>query len=365
MVKLPCLDRLHLEVTNVCNFKCEFCPDAVMGRRRGHMDLNLLTKLLDELAEQHYAGQPLTRILTYHLMGEPLIYPPIFTGIQRAVERGLPLHLTTNASTFALFPEHISKLVESGIPKVTLSLQTPDPATYKIRGAPPRLTPELYFEGITRYVQAHLESGSSTRVHIKFLDTTPHPFLVPHKALSVVNGSAAMQQELYTWAERLLDGIPNAPARDQILARIRRHQPGRWQVIPLTSTLALETFPLDSWGNSGSKQIYPAQFGTCNGASRQAGILYDGTVVPCCKDYEGLIPLGSVRDRSLGEVLRAEPACGLRRDFARLKVTNPVCQACIGADSRPKALARQVGSVAYFKLYRPLMQRIQPGWGDV
>ncbi|NJL98049.1 MAG: radical SAM protein [Synechococcaceae cyanobacterium SM2_3_2] len=357
---VPRLDRLHIEVTNVCNFKCEFCPDAIMGRKRGHMDLGLLERLLDELA-----ARPLARIVTFHLMGEPLIYPSIFAGIRMAVERGLELHLTTNASTFALFPDHIDKLVTSGIPKVTLSLQTPDPETYIIRGAPPRLTPELYFDGITRYIQAHLRSGSPTKVHIKFLDTTPHPFLVPHKRLSVVDGSQAMQRELLSWSTRLLSGIPDAPAADELADRIHQHKPGRWQIIPLTPTLALETFPLDSWGNVESEQVYPAQFGTCNGASRQAGILYDGTVVPCCKDYEGLIPLGSVRDRSLYEVLADSPACTLRQDFNHLKVTHPVCQACIGADSRPKALARQVGSIAYFKLYRPLMQKLQPGWGDV
>lgn len=356
----PFLDRLHIEVTNVCNFKCEFCPDAIMGRRRGHMDVGLLERLLDELA-----AVPQSRIITFHLMGEPLIYPHIFDGIRMAVERQLELHLTTNASTFALFPHHIDKLITSGIPKVTLSLQTPDPDTFIIRGAPPKLTPDLYFDGITRYVQAHLRSGSPTKVHLKFLDTTPHPFLVPHKRLSVIDGRQAMQRELLTWAKRLLDGIPDAPHLSTLEARIQEHKPGRWQIIPLTPTLALETFPLDSWGNVESEQVYPASFGTCNGASRQAGILYDGTVVPCCKDYEGRIPLGSVVGHTLQEVLAATPACALRDDFNRLKVSNPVCQQCIGANSRPKSMARQVGSIVYFKVYRPLMQRLQPGWGDV
>jgi MoaA/NifB/PqqE/SkfB family radical SAM enzyme len=69
------LERLHIEVTNVCNFKCEFCPDAVMERRRGHMELALLDRLLTEVAEHQLA-----RIVTFHLMGEPLIYPHVFEG---------------------------------------------------------------------------------------------------------------------------------------------------------------------------------------------------------------------------------------------------------------------------------------------
>ncbi|MEM9512771.1 MAG: radical SAM protein, partial [Cyanobacteria bacterium P01_E01_bin.48] len=77
-----CLDRLHVEVTNICNFKCEFCPDAIMERRRGHMDFGLLERILDEVAERKLAN-----IVTFHLMGEPLIYPHIFEAIAMAVER--------------------------------------------------------------------------------------------------------------------------------------------------------------------------------------------------------------------------------------------------------------------------------------
>ena len=355
------LDRLHLEVTNVCNFKCEFCPDAIMARRRGHMDLALLDRLLQEIA-----AQQLARIVTFHLMGEPLIYPHIFQGIQMAVSRSIRLHLTTNGSTFHLFPEHIGKLVRSGLPKVTISLQTPDPHTFQLRGAPPRLQPEAYFEGIIDYIQANLkDEQSSTRVHVKFLDTTPHPFLVPHKQMAVIEGKSQMRQELMAWAQRLLKGVPGAPDSAALETAIARYRPGRWQLIPLHPKLVLETFPLDSWGNVESETVIPAEFGYCNGASRQAGVLYDGTVGPCCKDFDGQIPLGNATQASLQSILQGGPACGLREGFNRLQVKNPVCQRCMGADTPAKAQLRQLGSVAYFKVYTPLMRWLQPGWGEV
>jgi hypothetical protein len=129
-------------------------------------------------------------------------------------------------------------------------LQTPDPQTFTLRGAPPRLEPDAYFDGITRYVQTNLQTPESpTRIHIKFLDTTPHPFLVPHKPMHIVEGKTAMRQELLRWAERLLDGLEQAPSRQVLEQAIARHQPGRWQLIPLHPKLVLETFPLDSWGN--------------------------------------------------------------------------------------------------------------------
>ncbi|MEA5466856.1 radical SAM/SPASM domain-containing protein [Leptothoe sp. PORK10 BA2] len=356
------LERIHLEVTNVCNFKCDFCPDAIMERKRGHMDLQLLEQTLDEIAEHHLA-----KIVAFHLMGEPLIYPHIFQAIDMALTRGLNLHLTTNGSTFHIKPEHRQKLIHTGIPKVTISLQTPDPETFIIRGAPPQLKPEQYFDGIIQYVKANLADPTSpTRVHLKFLDTTPHPFLVPHKPMHVVEGKAQMQQELTAWADRLLDGCDERPKDEDLRQRIARHKPGRWQVIELTPKLALETFPLDSWGNVESTEVIPATFGYCNGTSDQAGILYDGTVVPCCKDYDGQIPLGNVKTHSLRHILDGQqPACGLRQGFNQFKVTHPICQRCMGADTPQKALLRQVGSVAYFKVYHPIMKRLQPGWGEV
>ncbi|MEL7334478.1 MAG: radical SAM/SPASM domain-containing protein [Cyanobacteria bacterium J06560_2] len=360
------LERIHLEVTNVCNFKCEFCPDAIMERKRGHMDKALLTKALDEIAN----GQ-LAKIVAFHLMGEPLIYPHIFEAIAMACDRQLNLHLTTNGSTFHIRPEHIEQLVSSGIPKVTISLQTPDPDTFIIRGAPPMLAPEQYFDGITQYVHANLQSeSSSTRVHLKFLDTTPHPFLVPHKTMHVVEGKEQMQQQLREWCDRLLAALPSnhpdRPSEAEITRRLASHKPGRWQVIELTPKLALETFPLDSWGNVESTTVVPASFGYCNGTTDQAGILYDGTVVPCCKDYDGQIPLGNLNTHTLSNILdQQQPACGLRQGFDKFQVNHPVCQRCMGADTRQKSLLRQVGSIAYFKLYNPIMKRLNPGWGEV
>jgi organic radical activating enzyme len=356
------LERIHLEVTNVCNFKCEFCPDAIMARKRGHMDRALLEKALDEIAELQLA-----KVVAFHLMGEPLIYPFIFEAIALALIRNLNLHLTTNGSTFHLRPEHIPKLIASGIPKVTISLQTPDPDTFIIRGAPPMLQPEQYFEGITQYVQANLaDETSQTRVHLKFLDTTPHPFLVPHKKMHVVEGKEQMQQQMDEWCDRLLANSPYKPTATELKQKLSQHKPGRWQVIELTPKLALETFPLDSWGNVESTTVSPARFGYCNGTRDQVGILYDGTVVPCCKDFDGKIPLGNLNNSTLSDILdHQEPACGLRAGFDKFQVTHPVCQRCMGADTPQKSWLRQIGSIAYFKVYNPIMKQLNPGWGEV
>lgn len=319
-----------------------------MQRRRGHMSLEMLWQILTEVADYGLAD-----VVTYHLMGEPLIHPQIFEAIAIANELGLNLHLTTNGSTLALRADHHERLIASAPPKVTISLQTPEADTYGIRGAPAKLSAAAYFAAIERYVLDNLEQGY-TRVHLKFLDTSPHPFLVPQAALDIASDRETLKHYLETWALRL--GF--APQFDSL-------RQGRWQTFTLHERLTFETFPLDSWGNTHTEAILPAQFGYCNGARDQAGILCDGTVVPCCKDYEGVLLLGHVSEQPLRKILEAPAACHMRRSFDRWQIPNPVCQRCLGADTPSKRLLRQVGSIAYFQVYSPWRRRLDPAWGEV
>ncbi|MBI5252492.1 MAG: radical SAM/SPASM domain-containing protein, partial [Desulfomonile tiedjei] len=43
--------RIHLELTNRCNFSCVFCPDGIMTRKRGTMTESLARSALDQISE--------------------------------------------------------------------------------------------------------------------------------------------------------------------------------------------------------------------------------------------------------------------------------------------------------------------------
>jgi len=55
------IDYLFVEITNACNFKCTWCPDEIMGRRRGFMKKERVFRLLDEIAEKRAWLGPSTR----------------------------------------------------------------------------------------------------------------------------------------------------------------------------------------------------------------------------------------------------------------------------------------------------------------
>ena len=66
----------------------------------------------------------------------------------------------------------------------------------------------------------------------------------------------------------------------------------------------------------------------CYGLRDQAGVLCDGTVVPCCMDHEGDIPLGNLFSQSLGEILASDRAQRIREGFSRRRATEPLCRTC-------------------------------------
>ena len=79
--------RAYLEITNVCNLRCPFCPP---GRRApGFMSREQLLRALEQL-------RPYTRYLYFHVKGEPLLHPLLPELLDLAGERGFLVNLTTN-----------------------------------------------------------------------------------------------------------------------------------------------------------------------------------------------------------------------------------------------------------------------------
>ena len=68
--------------------------------------------------------------------------------------------------------------------------------------------------------------------------------------------------------------------------------------------------------------------GFCYGLRDQLGILCDGTVVPCCLDHDGDIPLGNLFTQELREILDSDRARAIYDGFADRKIVEPLCRHC-------------------------------------
>jgi len=93
----------------------------------------------------------------------------------------------------------------------------------------------------------------------------------------------------------------------------------------LGDNLYLESAERFDWPDPASAERQ-TQF--CHALRQQIAVLCDGTVVPCCLDGEGRIPLGNLFEQELDEILASPRAEAMIRGFAARKPAEELCRRC-------------------------------------
>lgn len=124
--------HLDIEASSRCNLDCTFCDkQQMMGRDEfGDLDFGLFTKIMDEAAGHGLCGLKLS------YRGEPLLNPRLPEMIRYAKDRGvLDVYFNTNA--MLLSRKLSARLVESGLDRISISIEGTDPVAYETsrRGA--------------------------------------------------------------------------------------------------------------------------------------------------------------------------------------------------------------------------------------
>jgi len=103
--------KVYLEISNVCNLKCRFCPGT--RRKPKRMTEAEFSFLLEKLTGW-------TDYLYFHLMGEPLCHPHLEQFLHLAGTAGFKVILTTNGT---LLEKQKDVLLNApGLHKVNISL---------------------------------------------------------------------------------------------------------------------------------------------------------------------------------------------------------------------------------------------------
>jgi len=146
-----------------------------------------------------------------------------------------------------------------------------------------------------------------------------------------------------------MDGLRNRISRMSMLA---------WNRFKITENFILETRVLGDWVHRSlsTPNVHRALIGCCEGLTKHFGILWNGDMVFCCVDYNGKTSFGNIKETTIKQALAQKRVQEVRGAFGKFKVKDPYCQRCLGDASFDRALVRQIGSILYFKLYRPLWE---------
>ena len=137
------ISRCYLEITNVCNLDCVFCPK--MDRPKHRLTQEEFDHLTDKLQGQ-------VQFLYFHLMGEPFLHPLLPDFIQSARQKGFVPVLTTNGT---LLPK-TRGVIEAHPHKIQISLHSQE--------GNGKENPEAYLEGVMKFALEAASAGYSRGV---------------------------------------------------------------------------------------------------------------------------------------------------------------------------------------------------------
>lgn len=344
--------RIHIELTNRCNFSCVFCPNTLMSRAPKDIELNLVIKALDEIVQEK-----LTDTIYFHVMGEPTLYAGLERIIKETKSRQLKAVLTTNG--WELSSDLLERILNAGVDHILFSVQTPNDDSFKLRKAPTGFF--SYKKKICSLIAKTVEKGSA-KVTLSFL-TTPVPFLtLPSRRHYIICTKEVLIKSFMEWFEEIVAIMPyntfkkKLHTNNKLLAeRLASFHIMGWNKLNVTSQLTFETRVLGDWIHRGlvTEKIARACIGYCEGLKTHMGILSNGDMVFCCTDFDGKTSFGNIKETSIVKALAQKKVQDAIQGFKKLLVKEPYCQRCLGDASFEKSIARQIGSILYFKIYRP------------
>lgn len=170
------LRDLRISVTDRCNFRCRYCmPRDRFGEH--HTFLPLRAQLSFEEIEMFVrACLPLGLTKARITGGEPLLRPGVPALVQRLSALGVEIALTTNAS---LLKEQAPLLAESGLDRVTVSLDALDPQTHASM-VDSAIPVETVLEGIEAALENDLGPVKVNCVVQRGINESEVPALVRH-----------------------------------------------------------------------------------------------------------------------------------------------------------------------------------------
>ncbi len=269
----PPYSRVYVEITNLCNRNCSFCPGTARPPKQ-------MTAEEFEVVARKLRGT--TEYLYYHLMGEPLTHPKLPELIAIAKDLGFRSCITTNGT---LLPQRGQPLIDAGVYKVSISVHSFE---------------EGSTEDYVNYINGCLDFAANA-------------------------SSAGVITVLRLW-NRGYDAGRNISTVDLIQKRFS----GPWLEQPrgirIREKLFLEYGDRFDWPDMEAQDQGDSVF--CYGLKDHFGILSDGTVVPCCLDREGAIGLGNIFEQDIQDILDNPRAKAMRAGFSCRKATEELCRKC-------------------------------------
>lgn len=290
LASMPDFPRLmDVELTNSCNFHCLMCPVGVGTQRRpkGFMSEEVFAAVLAQAAEHKCP-------LRFILWGEPTLHPRWVEYLGRAVQAGLLVHFNTNGSRMEA--DDMRRLVDLGVHSVKFSFQGVDRKSYR------EMRNTDYYEQLLAKIELlHGIRGEAPNpfIHASTTITYEGPELV-----------AAFRKRASAFTDKITVGRTELDRFDATNAKLSPDELAVLERMRAEDQLV---------------QKHPR----CAEVFDKLSVYWDGRVSVCCRDFEGVMQVGDLREQPLAEIWKTAKAQAYREALARGEYDKfPLCRRC-------------------------------------
>lgn len=278
--------QIYIEITNVCNLNCSFCPKCSRAKR--FMSVEEFDTITDEIS-------PLTNTVCLHLMGEPLLHPSIKEIFEICNKKSLSINLTTNGT---LIKQNLELLKTGYAKKISVSL-------HSFEANENNVSLDTYLQNV---LQSCKEISEKSQSYVEFRLWNDSDDKTAKNSLN----------------ERIIAKINETFDTNMDVKSLQLHT-------RLTDKITISLADIFEWPiNTKNKEKNSIKF--CYGLRSHFGILCDGTVVACCLDNEGKLALGNIFDSNISDILNTERAQNIYKGFTDRNTTEEFCKTCTFAN---------------------------------
>ncbi len=284
---------ISVEPTTSCNLRCPECPSGLRSftRPTGMLDESLFQRILDQVSSH-------VSFLTFYFQGEPFLHPRFLALVKQAKSKGIYVSTSTNAHY--LSPAMSQKVVESGLDRMTISIDGITPEVYRQYRVGGQLDKVL--EGAKNMVEARKNAGKKA------------PYLVFQFLVVKPN-----EHQIEDAKKLCLDlGIDEIVFKS---AQIYDYENG--------SPLIPDNSQFSRYRKVGDKYIIKNKFlNQCWKMWHSCVFTWDGMVVPCCFDKDAEHPMGKISEQEFTSIWKGNSYQNFRKAILQSRSKIDICKNC-------------------------------------
>ena len=269
--------KIYIEITNICNLKCKFCPDT--KRKKQSISIENFEKIISKIHKY-------TNLVCLHVKGEPLLHSKLDEILKILEKYNLKANITTNGT---LIKEKLEIIKNSkAVRQINFSIHS--------------ITQNEMFD--KQYLSNIFECVSQlNNVIISY-----RLWNLQNIKLNDINANIIKSIEDYYNVENL---------QEHLLQK---------DFFKLKENIFINQDVEFSWPDLNKENII--EKGRCLALKEQIAILVDGSVVPCCLDNDGDILLGNIFEETMEDILNKPKTIAIKKNFENSIITCRLCKTC-------------------------------------